>query len=266
MKQTTREEPASKREGGSGSACNDLLSVVSFGGGINSTALLIGLHERGQTPDLVMFADTGGEKPETYEHIAFMVIWCGQRGMPIRIVAETQTLEDDCRNRETLPGKVFGFGSCSEHFKIRPQRRYLREQGIDAVTWLVGFHAGEQRRAWRGATGNDTIRYPLIEWGWHQEDCIAAIKRHGMSVPVKSACFYCPSMTKREVLRLRRSHPELFERAIEMERDAIESGNLQTVKGLGRHWSWEQLATADAAQLRLFEDCQVPLCDVCFDG
>ena len=44
------------------------LSVVSYGAGTNSTAMLIGLHERGERPDLILFADTGGERPETYRH------------------------------------------------------------------------------------------------------------------------------------------------------------------------------------------------------
>lgn len=32
-------------------------------------------------------------------------------------------------------------------------------------------------------------------------------------------------------------YPEIFQRAINLERNAAE--NLQTVKGLGRKWSWE---------------------------
>ena len=48
--------------------------------------------------------------------------------------------------------------------------------------------------------------------------------------------------------------------------NANEAGNLETVKGLGRKWTWENLVAADRAQLRLFEDNQAPLCDACFDG
>ena len=43
-------------------------SVVSYGSGTNSTAMLVGLHERGEKPDLILFADTGGERPDTYRH------------------------------------------------------------------------------------------------------------------------------------------------------------------------------------------------------
>ena len=46
-------------------SASPLCSVVSFGGGVNSTALLIGLEERDERPDYILFADTGGEKPET---------------------------------------------------------------------------------------------------------------------------------------------------------------------------------------------------------
>ena len=39
---------------------NEML-VVSFGGGTNSTAMLVGMSERGIIPDAILFADTGGE-------------------------------------------------------------------------------------------------------------------------------------------------------------------------------------------------------------
>ena len=41
-------------------------TLLSFGGGINSTALLLEWVEQGKPLDLVIFADTGSEMPETY--------------------------------------------------------------------------------------------------------------------------------------------------------------------------------------------------------
>ena len=52
------------------------LLAVAFGGGTNSTAMLCGFRERGIKPDLILFADTGGELPETYEHVMEMDIQC----------------------------------------------------------------------------------------------------------------------------------------------------------------------------------------------
>ena len=46
------------------------LQVLSFGGGVQSTAMLLMIHEGTlPKPDVVMFADTGSELPETIEHI-----------------------------------------------------------------------------------------------------------------------------------------------------------------------------------------------------
>ena len=46
--------------------------VLAYGIGVDSTALLIELVARGEPPDLVLTADTGSEKPETYEYQAMM--------------------------------------------------------------------------------------------------------------------------------------------------------------------------------------------------
>jgi hypothetical protein len=43
-------------------------TVVSYGGGVDSTAMTL-LLERGEKPDLVVFCDTGGEYPETYAYL-----------------------------------------------------------------------------------------------------------------------------------------------------------------------------------------------------
>ncbi|AMV31307.1 Phosphoadenosine phosphosulfate reductase family protein [Pirellula sp. SH-Sr6A] len=241
-------------------------SVVSFGGGVNSTALLVGLYEREERPDAVLFADTGGERPETYQHVRRMSEWCVGVGFPeIVTVSKGITLEQDCLDRETLPSKAFGFPSCSDHFKVRPQKKWIAESGWKDVVWLIGIHKGEIQRAKKNT--DPFVRFPLIEWGWGQEDCVDAIRCNGLPIPPKSACFFCPSMKKQEILELKRDNPELFERAVEMERNAKEAGTLTTTKGLGRRFSWESLAKADEAQLRLpiFDDSQPPICDVCID-
>jgi len=269
-------------------------TAVSFGGGVNSTALLVGLHERGQRPDLILFADTGGEKPETYKHLAIMRHWCLSNGFPeITVVryheSKHASLEQECLNNGTLPSKAFGYAGCSVKWKRQPMDKFLHawverhEPSIriyddtsakapkllgysPRIERLIGLHFGEWKRGKIADTEHFVYRYPLREWEWEQADCQAACERAGIRVPVKSACFYCPANRKPEVLALAKTHPKLFARAVEMEHNAQECGGLQVVKGLGRHWTWEDLAAADAAQLRAFPDGQAPLCDACFDG
>jgi len=72
-------------------------------------------------------------------------------------------------------------------------------------------------------------------------------------------------MRKPEVIALSIEHPDLFERAIRMERQALAGGKVR-VKGLGRHWSWEELVTnSKMAQDALPEvSCEIDC--ACFDG
>ena len=47
----------------------DCSLVVAYGLGMDSTAMLIEFPPRGIRPDLILFADTGCEKPETYLYL-----------------------------------------------------------------------------------------------------------------------------------------------------------------------------------------------------
>lgn len=62
------------------------MNVVSFGGGTNSTAMIIGMYLHKIPIDLILFADTGGEQPHTYEFMGtFNKAWHPKdrlRGVP----------------------------------------------------------------------------------------------------------------------------------------------------------------------------------------
>ena len=48
------------------------MKVLYYGGGTNTTAMIVGLAARNIRPDLIIMADTGAERPHTYAHINFM--------------------------------------------------------------------------------------------------------------------------------------------------------------------------------------------------
>lgn len=60
--------------------------VLAYGVGVDSTALLVELEARGEKPDLVITADTGVEKPATYEYLDVIRPWMAARGIPFEIV------------------------------------------------------------------------------------------------------------------------------------------------------------------------------------
>ncbi len=282
--------------------------VVAYGGGIDGTAMLVEMRKRGMRPDLIQFADVGNrdaEKPSTYAHIDLMDRWCQDAwGVGISVVRNDgvyRTLENDCLNHRIMPSIVYGFKSCSEKYKLRPQLKHLKtwQPAIDCwaeggkIIRAIGFNADEWHRVKSFDDARFTVRYPLVEWGITRRMCRDICVAEIGYVPTKSACFFCPSSKKSEVLRLAAEHPDLFARAVAMESNVDYSsqdsrveceyceglgvgcgwcagrgyfaakGN--TVVGLGRHWSWQDLAAANENQFKLFPEAPEIAC-MCFDG
>jgi hypothetical protein len=250
--------------------------IVSYGGGTNSAALLVGLHEHGERPDAIVFADTGGEKPHTYGHLFTMQPWCERIGFPsITIVRGEQrqqeidgSLEGECLRLGKLPAKALGFGDCSDKWKRDPMQKWVKRNCPEGLVTLIGYHAGEAERVRRSSIYAEEKRYPLIEWDWDYEDCEAAILRAGLPLPGKSACYFCPSSKAREILELRDRYPDLMARALEMERRALagdgQAPALHTIKGLGRRFAWAQLLKEHDAQPDLFTLTPETCSEACF--
>lgn len=247
--------------------------------------MIIGMWQKGITIDLILFADTGAERPETYEYIGIFNDWLIEHGLPkIKEVqnvdkdGEVYTLEHECLTRHALPSIAYGHKKCSEKHKIRPQEKYCNNLPECRSVWdcgekvnkYVGYDAGEERRK-NNAFAIDLQDkkykkvYALIDWGWYREDCIKVIQDAGLPLPGKSSCFFCPSMKKQEIKELRKNHPELFERATALEKNA--APNLLAVKGLGRNWSWESYIKEEESQIsfcQFYEENEMP-CG-CYDG
>ncbi len=260
------------------------LTIASYGGGTNSTAELIECVNRGIPIDLIMFADTGGERPETYEYVRMFSQWLVEHGYPAIVwVARVDyqgnvlTLEQDCLYLHALPSIAYGYKKCSEKFKIQPQDKYVNNWEPARAVWskgekvikLVGYDAGEP---WRVKPERDRLdkkylkRYPLIEWDIDRDGCMEIIAKAGLPQPGKSSCFFCPSMKKHEVAALSKDHPDLLGRALTIEKQA----DLLTIKGLGRNWNWNNFVKYEMAQGKMFGECMtwyetnVP-CE-CYDG
>ncbi len=256
--------------------------LVGFGGGVNSMAVLVALRQRDIRPDLITFADTAGEKPETYAYFALVEAWLARNDFPaITIVKKAsprvgdQSLEAESVRRETMPSRAFGMSSCAMRWKIEPQEKFLNHWPPAIAAWalglkpikVLGYDGGEERRA--KITEDKKLRYwyPLIEWKIDRAGCEALIRSERLPLPPKSACFYCPSSTKTEVLALHRDHPALFERAALMESIALKSErhNLRNIKGLGRHWSWSELVEMSLVDQSMLAEAPVESCVVCDD-
>lgn len=238
--------------------------IVAFGGGVDSTAMILGLYEAKRPIDLILFADTGGERPETYAHIKNFSQWLVSKDLPeitivkkVRKDGSLETLEQECHRRHNLPSIAYGFKSCSQKHKIAPQDKYLNSwlpaieywKTGDKCVKYIGYDAGESHRADNAAKRDDpkyTYEYPLIEWQWERQDCLEIIKKYGFQVG-KSACFFCPSSRLKEIVDLYEKHPDLAERALAIEKQA----ELTSIKGLGRNYAWSDVILMHKSQMTL---------------
>ena len=196
---------------------------ISYGGGVNSTAMAILLltdprfAETRKDEIRIVMADTGNEYPETYAFVRDEFDpWLkrmGHRG--IEWVRAEKTLEEYCLEKKIIPSRMKTW--CSDKFKHRPIYEYLKAQGMLPTIQYLGIHYDEAGRV--ASSGMDVVEnsFPLVDLKINQQGCLDIIAAAGMILPMKSGCFFCPNSKKGQIIQLERNHPDLFARAEKME-------------------------------------------------
>ena len=200
--------------------------MISFGAGVNSVAMTIMLVNDGWRGPIV-FADTGGEHPETYCYLEYFERWLAERGMEItRLMPtthpdlygkrerETGALLDYCTRQHIIP--LLAVRWCSVEWKRNPLVKWAEQHGYDKQ--LLGICASEPRRV----RPDPMVSYPLYEEDITRGECGRIIQREGLELPIKSGCFFCPGQRLAGWKRLFFDHPELYERAAQLEDNASE--------------------------------------------
>lgn len=211
--------------------------VVSYGMGVDSTAMLVGLHQREIRPDAIVFSDVGNEMPDTYAYADEIDAWLASVGFPARTIVRYRqskrrpdgktytTLEENCLVNATLPGLAFNRKSCSLKWKGEIIDRHVRNlfaediaRGVK-VQRAIGYDAGpcDMKRGGIESKGPWQWIYPLRDWRWDRTRCEHEIAAAGLRVPCKSACFFCPSTKPAELIQLAARHPDLARRAVVLE-------------------------------------------------
>jgi len=222
--------------------------ALSYGMGVDSTAVLVGWHKLGIRPDWIGHAQVGNEHPETYAYRPIIDAWLARVGFPaivdVRYVVKRPkhghyaTLEENCLVNETLPSLAFGYKKCSLKWKGEPLDAAVEDHFADVIAAggkvrrAIGYDAGpcDAKRGGVETPGPWIWEYPLRAWGWDRSRCETEIAAAGLPVPPKSACFFCPSTKPDELLQLARRHPDLARRAVELEDHA--RPHLTKIEGL----------------------------------
>jgi hypothetical protein len=248
MKPTPRSQPIAKaRAKRAARSPRRKVVVLSHGGGLDSTGLLLEAIDRGEQVDLCVFAavcdatleadgQDPGEWPSTYrfvrEHVRELCelagiefVWLDTAASPIR---GERSLFRYFERTSSMPARQSRL--CTSAAKVERIQGYLAErfagQLVELEVW-VGFEAGEEGRAAKdphakgaGSLLGDvplTNRFPLIEWAMCRCRCEAKVREWGLPVPRKSACTFCPFTTRGDFARLRDQLPETFARIAQLE-------------------------------------------------
>jgi hypothetical protein len=255
--------------------------IVSMGLGIDSVAMVIRLHREGIPISAILFADTVGEKPETYAYRAILNRWLRDRNLPeVELVKSRHQhgrydgLAGNCIANDTLPSLAFGRRGCSGKWKhevldgrvLGKKRGPWKDAGLPSaldararglpIYRAIGYDAGPKDARRPNIPDDRHFRYvyPLREFGMDREACIREILAAGLPVPIKSACYFCPASKPAELIWLHAVHPDLFMDALRMEENA--RPKLKKIEGLWRKstktrsGSWVEWAISEGLATR----------------
>ena len=185
---------------------------LSFGGGVNSTALMLLLADQSIEFEAV-YVDHGADWPETREYVAMLQ----GMGYPITVLESRRdglVLYDYYWKHRMIPQRFPR--ACTVEYKLVPLSNYMSPPCVV----YIGIDAGEEHRIPRliaGQRQGEEKLFPLADEGIDRQGCVEIILSHRLPVPIKSGCFVCPNQRKSQWIAMRTSHPELYCKAKALE-------------------------------------------------
>lgn len=218
----------------------DRLRVLSLGAGVQSTTIALMMAAGEIAPaDRAVFADTQSEPASVYTHLEWL-----RAQLPFQVdVVTAGNLGDEIlgaargngRNDARPPFYVKnGNGTrgilrrqCTGDYKIDVIRKHVRgllgvKRGARVpktkhVTQIIGISRDEAGRMRVSQDKWQTNEYPLVDLRMTRWDCEQWLRRHGFSIPSKSACVFCPYRRIGEWRRMRDESPADFAKAVEID-------------------------------------------------
>ena len=220
---------------------NEPLRVLSLGAGVQSTTLAL-MSARGDLPmvDCAIFADTGWESSEVYQHLdwletqlPFPVHRVKREGLDLGELSIAVASGDRPMEGNPLP-PFFTKNpdarlqlQCSKEFKTRVIGRKVRElvglaygergpKSVIVEQWL-GLSADERWRM-KDAEAKWTVnRFPLIELDMRRFHCLRWMEERQYPPPPRSSCIFCMNRTNAEWRHLRDNLPDDWAKAVKFD-------------------------------------------------
>lgn len=270
------------------------MRVISYGGGVQSTALLVLAAQKRIDYKTFLFCNVGddSEHPDTLSYVDKVAKpYAEEHGLNLIEIRRTkrdgsqptlyaEMMQADANN-VPIPVRMEngapGSRSCTVNYKIAVVRQWVRRNGATEANPAfmgMGISLDEVHRMHnKDDKPYERRTYPLIEdfaQPLTRNNCETVIREAGLPVPPKSACWFCPFLKPSNWAEMRRDHPALFMKCVELER-TINAKRIQ--RGLNKVWLTRFNMPLDQAVLQAQDDLfgngafeDDPECDngVCF--
>jgi hypothetical protein len=212
------------------------MNILSLGAGVqSSTILYMSIKKEIEKPDLVIFADTGWEPKNVYEHVTYLKNLCEENNILFKIVKNGNIKNDILSGNRfaSLPFYIknkdgsagISRRQCTNEYKIIPINKYIRE--------FLGYKKGQRIKqkvnVWKGISIDEierikpsalkwiNFKYPLIDKKMNRFDCINWCEKNGYKKPPKSSCIGCPFHSNHMWLDIKRNYPNEWKEAVEID-------------------------------------------------
>jgi hypothetical protein len=213
------------------------LRAISYGAGVQSTAMLV-LAAQGEIYyPLAIFANVGdrAEHPASLSYFRDLAMpYAEANGIELLEMRATangkerdlyDTIMRDGSRSIGIPVRMSngapGRRSCTVDFKVRRIASELKRRGATAdspATVALGISIDEYQRMRPSAIAWEVFDYPLVERRMTRQDCLNLIATAGLPEPAKSSCYFCPFHSSAHWQRMRQQEPALFAKSVEIER------------------------------------------------
>ena len=214
------------------------LFVCSCSFGKDSLAMLLRLLESRMPVDIILFNETGLDFPEMEEHISKVEEYIKKYtdigitrlkpehtfeyyffDVPIHHRKQTkfnERLGTDSHNGFSWPGPKMRW--CTDRLKTRPRTQFLRDYRKEYnIIEYVGIAADEEYRLRRKINDRENKRYPLVDWGMTEADCLQFCYDRGFDWGglyekfSRVSCWCCPLQSLPELRVLYHEFPDKWE-------------------------------------------------------
>lgn len=195
-------------------------ALISFSGGRTSAYMLRRILDVGLQEGVhVVFADTGKERPETYEFVRE----CERRWeVPVQWVHREGYFDQLIEDKKALPNTVQRF--CTEKLKLGPIWEFGRSMGFEHWGSIIGIRSDEPRRVakirGRKPMAFEDVYLPLADAGVTLEDVREFWSRQPFDLGLREwegNCDLCFLKAQYKRVRIMQDRPDLAEWWIEQE-------------------------------------------------